>query len=238
MAKRINVVLSQSPTVSPARQDLEERLIAELLLERGVDVTVIGHLAYLEPGDTGSLCLEGISGDMIVLSWLDPREASRILSSNQVTGRHGRALFQGGERDADSFAGSTDPPGEPARTIYHMDLRGHESAAPYCEEVRRIRDETSIQTFDIISAGANADVTPSVPPDGDGTESTESTESSGNRSLPDSSSIQPGTSLPDKSAPSEVDSRTPPGADVSRDGEEDEDAELDTLIDQLDQLDL
>ena len=69
MTKRISVVLSQFPQANPANRALEEDLVVELLLEHNIEVTLVPHLASLQPGDTGTLCLEGIKGEMIVLSW-------------------------------------------------------------------------------------------------------------------------------------------------------------------------
>jgi hypothetical protein len=47
MARRIFVVLSQSPNSSPPRRHLEEELVTQLLMESGIEVNVVPHLADL-----------------------------------------------------------------------------------------------------------------------------------------------------------------------------------------------
>ena len=53
MAKRIAVVVSQGQSQNPAKRGLEEDLVAALLMEPGIDVTVIPNLYDLAPDGTG-----------------------------------------------------------------------------------------------------------------------------------------------------------------------------------------
>ncbi len=140
MAKRITVVVSQGQSASPQKRQLEEDIVANLLGERGLEVTVIPHLYDLAPESTGMLCLSGIGGDMIVLSWLFPRAAHWTLDRSGVRGQFGATLLKADDQD---FADDEDDPAEaeaesaaaadgsqrvgprnlPPRTIYHLDLR-------------------------------------------------------------------------------------------------------------------
>jgi len=70
MAHRLTVVVSQSRSQNPKKRGLEEQIVAGLLGEPGVDVTVVPHLYDLKPDGTGLLCLSGITGDLLVCSWL------------------------------------------------------------------------------------------------------------------------------------------------------------------------
>ena len=70
MAHRMNVVVSQGQSRNPDKRNLEESIVAALLMENGFDVTVIPHLYDLQNDDTGILALQGITGNMIVLCWL------------------------------------------------------------------------------------------------------------------------------------------------------------------------
>src|SRR5262245_58428821 len=99
MAKRIAVVISQGQSANPAKRGLEEYLVEALLFEPGLDVTVIPHLYDLPPTGTGMLCLSGIAGDMIVLSWLYPRAAHWVLARNGVVGQEGRTLLKAADED-------------------------------------------------------------------------------------------------------------------------------------------
>lgn len=150
MTQRISVVLSQFPQANPANRALEEDLVVELLLEHNIEVTLVPHLASLQPGDTGTLCLEGIKGEMIVLSWLDSVEARELLSKMKIQGRVGRTLLASDSKTTESPSGFAD---HVARTIYYIDLRLRESAAPYCQEIKRIRDEAAVRTFELNVVG-------------------------------------------------------------------------------------
>src|SRR3970282_1186382 len=148
MAKKITVVISQGQSASPDKRGLEESLVGALLMERGVEVAVIPHLYDLAPGSTGVLCLQGITGDMIVASWLFPRAAHWTLDRNGIRGHLGRTLLESEEeddeddesdalkeadslKDGDGDAGDDKPrvgPRElPNRTIYHLHLSAHKA---------------------------------------------------------------------------------------------------------------
>jgi NAD-dependent dihydropyrimidine dehydrogenase PreA subunit len=157
MAKRIAVVVSQGQSANPAKRGLEEDIVAALLMESGVEVTVIPHLYDLKSDGTGMLALQGNSGDMLVLSWLYERAARWILDRNGIRGIEGKTLIKPpdddeGEDDEDAEEQTGDdktrvvderPPSK--RRIYCIDLRVHDSAKPYVDEVRRILAELKMQ---------------------------------------------------------------------------------------------
>lgn len=156
MSKRISVVLSQGQSQNPEKRKLEEDLVAAMLMEQGVDVTVIPHLYDLKPDSTGMLALQNIGGDMVVLSWLYPRAARWILDRNGIRGQEGVTLLKGlGEDDDESLDDeledeSTDDKERvidtrplPPRKIYCLDLRTHSSIGVFVEEIRRIVRENS-----------------------------------------------------------------------------------------------
>lgn len=155
---KITVVLSQGQSANPVKRKLEEDLVGALLFERGVELTVIPHLYDLPPDGTGMLCLQGITGDMVVLSWLYPRAAHWILDRNAIGGRVGTSLLVG-EDDEDEMAADESEADDklrvidsrPAsnRTIYCIDLRAAGAVEPFVTEIRRIAAETSVQTVDV-----------------------------------------------------------------------------------------
>ena len=69
-ASRLTVVLSQAQGKHPAKRALEEAIVAALILEPGLDVSVVPYLYDLDAEHTGRLYLESVKGDMVVLSWL------------------------------------------------------------------------------------------------------------------------------------------------------------------------
>jgi hypothetical protein len=152
MGSRIVVVLSQSSVQVLDRRDLEEDIVGELLGAEGIELTIVPHLKDLDSDGTGRLCLEGISTDMIVLSWLEPQEAHAALSRHGIGGRFGHP----NSRDTDASS-TTQPAASLAaqigadngrRTVYHVDLKKIRSAAILRQEVCRIRDEAAARPVD------------------------------------------------------------------------------------------
>lgn len=163
MAKRVTVVISQGQSANPAKRGLEEALVAELLGVPGVEVTVVPHLYDLKPDGSGMLCLQGITGDVIVLSWLFPRAAHWILDRNQVKGKFGTTLLRtADEEDFDeedeevsaeaevTESEEANKNNQPSRSIYCLDLRAYEDAQPYLGEIRRIVSEAAVQTVSLM----------------------------------------------------------------------------------------
>src|SRR5690606_26515464 len=92
MATRLTVVLSQGQSQNPAKRALEESVVTALMLERGIDVVVIPHLYDLPPDGTGMLALQGVSGHLVVLSWLYERATRWTLDRNGIRGQEGLTL--------------------------------------------------------------------------------------------------------------------------------------------------
>src|SRR5437660_1530500 len=150
---RLTVVLSQANSKHPAKRALEESLSAALIMEPGLDVSILPHLYDLDPQHTGRLFLESVTGDMVVLSWLYPRAAFWLLDRDGVQGHFGETRLKPPADDEDdenaepeasaadeekNGIGAVNPPD---RFIYCLDLRDFNTHAPYVEEVRRIAAE-------------------------------------------------------------------------------------------------
>src|SRR5207245_8859727 len=110
---RLTVVLSQAQGKNPARRALEESIAAALIMEPGLDVSVVPNLYDLDPEHTGRLFLESIQGDMVLLSWLFPRAAFWILDRDGIKGHLGETQLKppGAEEDHEEEEG--DEPGTP-----------------------------------------------------------------------------------------------------------------------------
>src|SRR4051812_24983528 len=98
---RLTVVISQAQGKNPAKRALEESLTAALIMEPGLDVSVIPYLYDLGPDHTGRLFLESVSGDMVVLSWLYPRAAYWLLDRDGIKGHHGETQLMPPAADED-----------------------------------------------------------------------------------------------------------------------------------------
>jgi NAD-dependent dihydropyrimidine dehydrogenase PreA subunit len=150
---RLTVVLSQAPGKHPAKRALEESIVAALLLEPGLEVSVVPNLYDLGPDHTGRLFLEATRGDMLVLSWLFPRAAFWLLDRDGIKGHMGEVKLKPPAEDDDDESDTKEESAEdklpaigpggviPDRHIYCLDLRDFNRADPYVEEVRRIAAE-------------------------------------------------------------------------------------------------
>src|SRR5437870_667890 len=145
----LTVVLSQAQGKHPAKRALEEALVAALIMEPGLDVSVVPHLYDLDPEHTGRLFLESVPGDMVVLSWLFPRAAFWLLDRDGIKGHLGATQLKPPAADDDDEDEEGEPEaakgigavGVPDRYIYCLDLRDFNNHEPYVNEVRRIAAE-------------------------------------------------------------------------------------------------
>ena len=166
MAKRISVVVSQSPSKNPAKRKLEEDIVAELLFENGIDVTIVPNLYDIKPDSSGMLALQGVTGNVVVISWLFERAAHWILDRHGIHGHVGEVLLKNDDErddeDLEAEDSKTHDTGRvidsrqiPNRKIYCLDLKISNRATEFIEEVKRIHKENAVQIVglgDIINA--------------------------------------------------------------------------------------
>jgi NAD-dependent dihydropyrimidine dehydrogenase PreA subunit len=148
--QRLTVVLSQAQGKHPAKRALEESITAALIMEPGIDMSVVPYLYDLGPDHTGRLFLESVTGDMVVLGWMYPRAAFWLLDRDGIKGHFAESQLKppsADEEDEDEEAGEPEPPkgigsvDVPDRFIYCLDLRDFNTHDPYVAEVRRIATE-------------------------------------------------------------------------------------------------
>ena len=172
MPKRLTVVVSQGQSNNPAKRKLEEDIVAALLFEPGIEVTIVPHLYDLKPDGPGILGLQAITTDFVVLSWLYERAARWTLDRNNIHGKAGTSLLvhESDEEDDDLL----DEPEEetklrvidnrplPNRMIFCIDLRVSNNLQEYVDEVKRIHREVSISVVEL--GGLNGNSSPSPTP--------------------------------------------------------------------------
>src|SRR4051794_26117748 len=107
---RLTVVLSQAPGKHPAKRSLEESIAASLIMEPGLDVSIVPNLYDLGPDHTGRMYLEGVSGDLLVLTWHFPRAAFWLLDRIGVRGHEGLTQIKPPETDDDEEEGESAAP--------------------------------------------------------------------------------------------------------------------------------
>jgi NAD-dependent dihydropyrimidine dehydrogenase PreA subunit len=160
---RLTVVLSQGQSQNPAKRDLEENIVAALLMERGIDVVVIPHLYDLQAEGTGVLALQGVSGHLVVLGWLYERATRWTLDRHGVRGQEGKSLLKleaddeeeddeaaEAARDAAEKARVIDQRALPNRKIYCLDLRANNRPQVFVDEIKRIHSELNTQVISLM----------------------------------------------------------------------------------------
>lgn len=157
MAKKLTVVISQAQGKNPAKRQLEESLAAKLLMEPGIDVSVVPHLYDLQADHTGMLFLRSVPGDMIVLGWLYPRALRWVLDRNGVRGHEGVSLLAPDDDEEDELDAEAPPEPHgigsvdiPSRKIYCIDLRTENRPEPYLDEIRRIAKDNAQPLVDLL----------------------------------------------------------------------------------------
>jgi NAD-dependent dihydropyrimidine dehydrogenase PreA subunit len=145
---RLTVVLSQAQGKNPTKRALEESIVAALILEPGLDVSIVPYLYDLDAQHTGRLFLESVTGDLMVLAWMYPRAAFWLLDRDGVRGHYGENQIAPPAEDEDEDEGEQAEPPQgigsvnvPERHIYCLDLRDHADHRIYVDEVRRISRE-------------------------------------------------------------------------------------------------
>ena len=85
----MNLVFSQSTSATVIQREFEEELVAALVMQDRIDVSLVGDIADMEDGSTDALCIEGVRGDMLCASWHAVDAALHFLSRMSVVGRTG-----------------------------------------------------------------------------------------------------------------------------------------------------
>jgi hypothetical protein len=86
MAPRLAVVVSQAPMRDARVADIEESIVAELIMVGGLDATLVGPLERILPDSTDLLCLSGFTQDIALLSWMPTDEAARLWAGLELSG--------------------------------------------------------------------------------------------------------------------------------------------------------
>ena len=124
-----------------------------LMLEPGVDVTVVPNLYDIKPDSTGMLALQRMGGNMVVIAWLYQRATHWILDRNQIHGHVGQVLLtrEDDDDDDDELVDEDDKARViesreiPNRKIYALDLRSSNKAQSYIDEIKRILAENAVK---------------------------------------------------------------------------------------------
>jgi len=165
MAKRLTVVVSQGQSNNPAKRKLEEDIVAALLFEPGIEVTIVPHLYDLTADGPGMMGLQGVTTDFVVLSWLYERATRWTLDRNNIRGKEGTSLLTyESDEDEDDLLEDEEPEDKlrvldsrplPNRLIYCIDFRVSEKVDDYVAEVKRIQQELNTNVVSLGSMNGN-----------------------------------------------------------------------------------
>jgi hypothetical protein len=86
MAPRLAVVVSQAPMRDARVADIEESIVAELIMVSGLDATLVGPLERILPDSTDLLCLSGFTQDIALLSWIPTDDAAKRWAELDLNG--------------------------------------------------------------------------------------------------------------------------------------------------------
>jgi NAD-dependent dihydropyrimidine dehydrogenase PreA subunit len=158
--KKLTVVISQHQGKNPVKRQLEEELAMACMMDPEVEISIIPNLYDLPHDHSGLLFLQGIQGDVIVLSWLFPRATQWILDRTGIKGKAGTVFLVGEDEDdededenavAEKYPDAIGTLDIPDRLIYSIDLRASTDPQEFLGEIRRIVQETSTETVDLMS---------------------------------------------------------------------------------------
>lgn len=152
--KKLTVVISQSQGKDPRKRDLEENILAALVGQPDVAVSVVPHLYDLSEDHTGTLFLRSITGPLLVLGWLYPRGIHWTLDRLGIKGQIGqtqlkRATDEDEEAEDKNDGGKDDKPrlgaaNAPARTLWSLDLQDGDTAETLLAEILRIAGQVKV----------------------------------------------------------------------------------------------
>lgn len=147
LAARLTVVVSQTANRSPSMTDLEETLVAELIMTPGMDATMVGPLERIQPEDTDFLCVSSFNYSFVLLSWL----------YTEVVAAHWERLGLGGDvvalENEESVSGS-----DAAKKILHWQMTETSQVAKIVAELKELLDarQTKVVPLSISPVATNA----------------------------------------------------------------------------------
>jgi hypothetical protein len=143
MAIRIPVVISQHERRSGSVADYEEQLITRLILENGLDATLIADLKSIELDTTDHLCIEGLKGDFALATW---ESVSYVCTHLHRLGIPSIEIIpvDGGVRTASALDSTL-----PAKKIFLVSLATTTPVDTTIRTLRELRESRSTPVFSI-----------------------------------------------------------------------------------------
>jgi hypothetical protein len=117
--------------------DIEESIVAELIMVGGLDATLVGPLQRILPDSTDLLCLSGFTQDLALLSWMPTDEVAKLWADLKLTGTI----------VAMSLDGSASTPGQASqgRRVFYIQLTPQSVPAQVCRQLKSRLDLLRVQ---------------------------------------------------------------------------------------------
>ena len=225
MAPRLAVVVSQAPMRDARTADIEESIVAELIMVGGLDATLVGPLERIQPDSTDRLCLGGFTQDLALLSWMSAAEAVKCWSDLGLSGSIIPMSLDGSAPSNGATNGSVH-----GQRVFYIQLTNASVPSQVCKQLRSRLDLMRVQPVSLQLSLKSP------------TKSNPATASQGTQ-MP----IVPPSNVSAPTAKPSVSPAITPvqpfdlNAKVQSNSSDDSDAEwknLDSLVDELDALDL
>lgn len=164
MVARLTVIVCQAGTYSGATSDLEESLVAELMMTNGMDATMVGPLERIDPSDTDYLCIHSFNHSLAILSWLSLEQVQEHWSR---LGLQGQAVSLGTLAEAKVSAVVNENTSS-KRKIYHHQLTAASSLEDIVAQLKELWESRNVKTVSIAgmplpSKSENLPTQPSLP---------------------------------------------------------------------------
>jgi len=143
VAVRLPVVLCQHERRSGGFTDLEEQWITSLLFSERLDATLIASLSQIEKDSTDHLCLEGLKGDFVLISW----DSKKLAMDNML--RLGMDSLELIPLDGSGRLQGQAPSSSNLKKVYFLQFDLQQSAAKGISQVKSLLDSLSTPVFQL-----------------------------------------------------------------------------------------
>lgn len=143
MAVRLPVVLCQHERRSGGFTDLEEQWITSLLFSERLDATLIASLSQIEKDSTDHLCLEGLKGDFVLISW----DSKKLAMDNML--RLGMDSVELIPLDGSGRLQGPTPASSNLKKVYFLQFDLQQSAEKGISQVKILLDSLSTPVFQL-----------------------------------------------------------------------------------------
>ena len=140
MSARLTIIISQSSVRAGMAADLEETMVAELMMTPGFDATMIGPLESVEKDGTDFLCLSSFNHSLVLLTWLPLEQAQQ---NWERLGLDGQVIPIGDEAPAGQATSS------PARKVFYIQMTESMDAKVALRQLAELLASRQVKTVGI-----------------------------------------------------------------------------------------